>query len=121
MGTVVDNRIVCLKAALRGNLKSSHYKEKYNYAWCWRLTRLNVMTISQYIQISNNDVVQLKLTLHVSCTSKTLLKGNAFLTLNVLEEVKHMMKKCPKLTFKTKIKVMTECEAYENNEECVRE
>lgn len=104
MGTVADNRIVSVKAAQRGNLKSSHDKKKYNYAWCWRLTRLNVMATSQYIQISNNDVVQLKLTLHVRCTSKTLLKGNVFLTLNVLEEVKHYDEKMPKACLHSRIK-----------------
>ena len=48
--------------AKRGNLKSSHHKKKISCpcVWWWVLTRLTVVIILRYIQISNHYVVYLK-------------------------------------------------------------
>lgn len=58
-----------LKVAERVGLKSSHHK-KNNHSMCqWMLTRVTVVTISQYIQMQNNYVVQLKHMLHINYSS----------------------------------------------------
>lgn len=43
--------------------KRSHHKKKHfcNYVWRWKLSKLIVVIISQYIQISSHYVVPLKL------------------------------------------------------------
>ena len=51
-----------LQHLLLVDCKSFYYKKKsYNYIWYWLLTRFILVTISQYIQILNHDVVHLKL------------------------------------------------------------
>ena len=62
MVTIVNNIVLQFESCWV-NLKSSHYKKKNSVTmYGWRmLTRIIVLIILQYIQISNNYVVHLKL------------------------------------------------------------
>ena len=59
--TTASNTVLCIWKLLT-DFKSSHHKGKTcNYVRWWRLTKLTVAIISQYIHISNHHFVHLKL------------------------------------------------------------
>ena len=74
----IVNTVLYIWKLLRVNLKSSLLKKKKtcNYVQGWVLTRLIMVIISQYIQISNHYVVYLKLICYMSIISQLKLINN---------------------------------------------
>lgn len=61
MVTIVSNTVLHIWKLLRGWILKVLIRGKKLYLWWWRLTRFVVVSVSQYLQISNHFVVYMKL------------------------------------------------------------
>ena len=59
--TIANNTVLYISKMLREQISKGFIIEKVFYVWCWMLTRLIVLIISQSIQILNHHFVYLKL------------------------------------------------------------